>query len=74
MSPKAGSLSVIIRSYKATVTRWCNMNGYPNFAWQQRFFDKIIRADGSVDHIREYIINNPLKWDYDKNNSSGLWM
>jgi REP element-mobilizing transposase RayT len=50
------------------------MNGYPNFAWQQRFFDKIIRADGSVDKIREYIINNPLKWDYDKNNSSGLWM
>ena len=74
MSPKAGSLSVIIRSYKAAVTRWCNMNGYPNFAWQQRFFDKIIRADGSVDNIREYIINNPLKWDYDKNNSSGLWM
>ncbi|KZL49421.1 transposase [Nodularia spumigena CENA596] len=74
ISPKAGSLSVIIRSYKAAVTRWCKMNGYSNFAWQQRFFDKIIRADGSVDKIREYIINNPLKWEYDKNNPSGLWM
>ena len=74
ISPKAGSLSVVIRSYKAAVTRWCNMNGYSNFAWQQRFFDKIIRADGSVDKIREYMINNPLKWEYENNNSSGLWM
>ncbi|NET70439.1 MAG: transposase [Sphaerospermopsis sp. SIO1G2] len=74
ISPKAGSLSVVIRSYKAAVTRWCNMNNYQNFAWQKRFFDRIIRADGSVDKIREYIINNPLKWEHDKNNSSGLWM
>ncbi|MBU7586616.1 MAG: transposase [Nostoc sp. TH1S01] len=74
ISPKAGSLSVVIRSYKSAVTRWCNMNGYPNFAWQQRFFDHIIRADHSLDKIREYIINNPQKWEYDKNNSAGLWM
>jgi putative transposase len=74
ISPKAGSLSVVIRSYKSAVTRWCNMNGYPNFAWQQRFFDHIIRADGSLDKIREYIINNPRKWEYDKNNSAQLWM
>jgi putative transposase len=74
ISPKAGSLSVVIRSYKAAVTRWCNMNGYSNFAWQQRFFDKIVRADSSVNKIREYIMNNPLKWEHEKNNSSGLWM
>ncbi|WP_414752685.1 transposase [Anabaena sp. CCY 9910] len=74
ISPKAGSLSAVIRSYKSAVTRWCNMNGYPNFAWQQRFFDHIIRADGSLDKIREYIISNPRKWEYDQNNSAGLWM
>ncbi|CAD5937573.1 Transposase [Planktothrix agardhii] len=32
LAPKAGSLSVIIRSYKVAVTRWCSKNGYDNFA------------------------------------------
>jgi len=74
MSPKAGSLSAIVRSYKAAVSRWCRMNSYLSFAWQPRFYDHIIRADGSLDRIREYIVNNPTKWELDKNNPSNLWM
>ncbi len=73
ISPKAGTLSVILRSYKSAVTKWCRMNGYPEFAWQQRFYEHIIRADGSLDRIREYIINNPVKWEHDKNNPVNLW-
>jgi putative transposase len=74
ISPKSGSLSAIARSYKSAVTRWCRKNGFENFAWQPRFYDHIIRADGSLDRIREYIINNPIKWDKDKNNPTNLWM
>ena len=62
LSPKSGSLSVIIRSYKAAVTRWCRQNNYDNFAGQPRFYEHIIRNNGSLDIIREYIINNPIKW------------
>lgn len=68
LSPKSGSLSTIIRSYKSSVTRWCKQNNYDNFAWQPRFYEHIIRNDGSLDNIREYIINNPAKWSEDKNN------
>lgn len=68
LSPKSGSLSTIIRSYKAAVTRWCNQNNYNNFKWQPRFYEHIIRNDGSLDIIREYIMNNPLKWSADRNN------
>ncbi len=71
---KSGSLQSIIHSYKSVVTRWCRKNGYDNFAWQSRFYDHIIRADGSIDRIREYIINNPAKWEEDKNNPANLWM
>ncbi len=68
LSPKAGSLSVMIRSYKAAVTRWCKQNSEQNFSWQPRFYEHIIRNQNSLDRIREYIINNPLRWHEDKNN------
>jgi putative transposase len=65
ISPKPGSLSAIVRSYKSAVTRWARKNGHPNFAWQPRFFDHIIRNDESLYEIRRYIRNNPLEWDLD---------
>ncbi|MBE9036745.1 transposase [aff. Roholtiella sp. LEGE 12411] len=74
ISPKAGSLGAIARSYKSAVTRWCRKNGFEDFGWQDRFYEHIIRADGSLDRIREYIINNPTKWNKDKNNTANLWM
>ncbi len=67
LSPQSGSLSVIIRSYKSAVTRWCKQNNHDYFAWQSRFYEHIIRNDGSLDIIREYIITNPAKWSEDKN-------
>lgn len=36
-----------------------------NFAWQSRFNDHIIRNNESHQRIRNYIINNPQKWDKD---------
>ena len=68
LSPKSGSLSTMIRSYKSAVTRWCKHNNYDNFRWQPRFYEHIIRNDGSLDKIRQYIINNPIKWSQDRNN------
>ncbi len=66
ISPKPGSLSVIVRSYKSAVTRWAGLNGYDAFAWQSRFYDHIIRGEPSLNRIRQYIANNPLKWAFDK--------
>ena len=74
MSPEAGSLSVIVRSYKSSVTRWCRQNGHENFVWQARYYEHIIRRNNSLQKIREYIFNNPIKWEDDKNNSVNLWM
>ncbi|MFC1646023.1 transposase [Candidatus Omnitrophota bacterium] len=36
--------------------------------WQRSFYDHIIRNERSLQDIREYINNNPLNWDTDKNN------
>ena len=65
ISPKSGSLSSIIRTYKGSVTRDCNQNGYEGFCWQPRFYDHIVRDEESLNRIREYIFYNPLKWKED---------
>ena len=67
ISPKAGSLGVMMRSYKAAVTRWSRNNGHDDFGWQARFYDHIIRSERAFEAIRTYIINNPLKWELDRN-------
>ncbi len=74
ISPKTGSLGAIVRSYKSAVTRRCHQNNFDNFAWQPRFYEHIIRADGSLDRIQKYIINNPAKWDEDREKPPNLWM
>jgi putative transposase len=74
ISPKAGSLSVIIRSYKSAVTRLAGLNGFKEFAWQPRFYDHIIRDEPSLNKIRQYIFDNPAKWELDKDNPANLHM
>lgn len=74
LSPKAGSLAVIIRSYKAAVTRWCGQSGYPDFRWQSRFYDCIIRTQDSCNRIRYYIIYNPRKWERKRSQAAALLM
>lgn len=71
ISPKAGSLSAIIRSYKSAVTKWCNAHDHAYFAWQSRFYDHIIRNDKELDNIRRYIYNNPMRWQIDRENKDG---
>jgi putative transposase len=70
----SSSLQATIHSYKAAVTRWCNKNDQSHFAWQPRFYERIIRDKDAHESIRTYIVNNPKKWEYDRNNSSNLWM
>jgi len=74
ISPKAGSLSTIIRSYKSAVTRFTGLNGFNGFAWQSRFYDHILRDENSFNNIRQYIFDNPVKWELDKENPSNLYM
>jgi REP element-mobilizing transposase RayT len=65
ISPAAGSLGAIVRSYKAGVTRRCHELGFPRGIWQPRFYDRIIRGDANISAVREYICNNPANWSHD---------
>lgn len=65
ISPKSGSISTIIRSFKSVTTKHAR-EIHADFEWQSRFHDHIIRDEKSFHTIRQYIIDNPLKWQDDK--------
>lgn len=67
ISPKPGSVSCIIGSYKSAVSKHAHRLGF-EFEWQERFYDHIIRNDKSYISIANYIINNPQNWEKDKFN------
>jgi REP element-mobilizing transposase RayT len=64
ISPKRGSLSSVIRSYKSAVTRYANQNNI-EFGWQTRYHDHIVQNDDEFVRINKYITINPRKWDND---------
>ena len=40
--------------------------------WQRNYYEHIIRDDNELEKIREYIVNNPYKWDEDKDNPENI--
>jgi len=62
ISPKSGSLSVVVRSYKSAVTK--NVHKSDNhFSWQRGYYDNIICTIGQLKRIRKYVLENPQNWN-----------
>jgi REP element-mobilizing transposase RayT len=70
--PQRNNLSSIIRGFKSITTKRIRKIN-PDFSWQPRFYDHIIRDEKGLNAIREYIHNNPAQWEYDRNDPSGLY-
>ena len=47
---------------------------FPSRLWQRDYYEHIIRNEYDLNEIREYIVNNPLKWQYDKENPQNIKM
>jgi len=65
ISPLAGTISTLIRSYKSVITRNAHYI-HADFEWQERFHDHIIRNSESFERIQNYIQNNVTNWKEDK--------
>jgi REP element-mobilizing transposase RayT len=63
ISPKRGSLPAVIRSYKSAVSYTVHLTD-PDFTWQPRYWDHLIRSGQEMSRIKQYIINNPGKWGF----------
>lgn len=64
------SLGAIVQQFKSIVTKRVNQLratlGAP--LWQRSFYDRIIRAEQSLNKARQYIIANPAQWPCDREN------
>jgi REP element-mobilizing transposase RayT len=65
---QAGSLGAIVGQIKSVCTKRIRAAGHTEFGWQSRFYDHIIRDEGALQRIREYIANNPATWADDRIN------
>lgn len=64
------SLSSLVAGFKSSTTsKIRKMSKDPNLkVWQRGFYEHVIRNEAELNSRREYIMNNPLKWELDRNN------
>ena len=67
---KATPLSEIVRQFKTFSAKRINqIRGTPGISvWQRNYYDHIIGTDREYERIAQYIANNPLYWQSDKEN------
>ena len=69
--PQSNNLFAIIRGFKGATTKQINQyigNSEGGSIWQSRFYDRIINTDVELENVKEYIRNNPIHWNDDRNN------
>ena len=63
-------LSEIVRAFKTFSARHVSelriTPGIP--VWQRNYHEHIVRNENEINRIREYIMHNPLRWQFDKEN------
>lgn len=64
----AHSLGAIIGQFKSICTKRIRKSGFSQFSWQSNFYEHIIRDERSLGNIRQYIVDNPGKWELDEDN------
>lgn len=67
--PQSKNLASIVRGFKSSVTINARKT-IPNFGWQPRYHDHIVRDDRAYINITNYIINNPKNWGKPKHKKS----
>ena len=68
--PTSGSIPTIVRSFKSAASRSINiLRDTPRAAvWQSNYYEHVIRSEEELGQVRQYIIDNPAKWEMDEYN------
>ena len=63
-------LGRLIGAFKTTSTKRINaLRKTPGARlWQRNYYEHAIRNEPDLNEIRQYILDNPVKWDMDENN------
>ena len=68
--PKPKSLGAFIAGFKSAAAKRINiLRNTPNRpVWQRSYYEHVVRNENELNRIREYMLNNPLRWEIDRNN------
>lgn len=66
----APTLLEVVRAFKTFSARRINeIRGTAgNSVWQRNYYEHVVRGEIELHRIREYIANNPLQWELDREN------
>ena len=64
---KIKPLSELVGSFKTKSSKEIHFKGNKTFKWQRSFYDRIIRNEKELYYIQQYIKQNPMKWEIEKN-------
>ncbi len=64
-----GKLSKIIKSFKCELVKVMKKQNEKRIYWQRSYYDHVIRDEKSYLRIKEYMVNNPFKWEMDVENA-----
>jgi putative transposase len=69
------SLPEVVHRFKTLTTKHyidkVKKSGWTPFAgrlWQRNYFEHIVRGEESLNRIRQYILDNPARWEFDREN------
>ncbi len=63
---KRAALGEIIRAFKGATTNCIRTKVRPDFAWQEDYYEHIVRNDKDLERIRKYIFDNPAQRESDR--------
>ena len=73
------TLGDVVRAHKSLTTveyasgvRTLNWPPFERRLWQRNYYEHIVRDEESLSLIRQYILDNPAQWDFDRENPAVL--
>jgi REP element-mobilizing transposase RayT len=63
--PRSGSVGAIVGQFKSVVTKRINARRgtLHGVVWQRGYYERVIRGRTTLARIRQYIADNPARWD-----------
>ncbi len=60
----------LVGAFKTVSTKQINIirNTAGEKFWQRNYYERIVRNDNDLNRIRQYIVENPMKWAIDREN------
>jgi putative transposase len=72
--PKPKTLGRLVGAFKTVSTKRINeiraTLGHP--VWQRNYYEHVIRNEEELDAIRQYIADNPARWEEDRENPTNV--